>query len=199
MIEAQGRLGPVDAAGRVSPAKQTRLASFVILAHQTSARLLQAVELMPFAKGWRETLTSQYWQEIELIRLLLQATAWTPEITSATGAVRWQTFWSGQAIEVSGKLFTAGPKQSALAAMALCHAVHEVMRLAPLLPPEAAADDPFAAALRQHDQVGEEAMRLQGRLFAPSPFAVGRSEAERALAEKRAAVAALWREFLAGI
>ena len=199
MIEAQGRLGPVDAAGRVSPAKQTRLASFVILAHQTSARLLQAVELMPFAKGWRETLANQYWREIELVRVLLQATAWTPEITSATGAVRWQAFWSGQALEVSGKLFTAGPKQSALAAMALCQAVHGVMRLTPLLPPEAAPDDPFALALKQLDQAGEEALRLRSRLFVPSPFAVGRSQAERVLAEKHAAVTGLWHEFLAGL
>lgn len=199
MIEAAGRLGPLDGSGRIAPPKQTRLASFVILAHQTNARLLQGVELMPFQSAWHEAFHRQYWREIELIQLLLRATAWTPELGGAARAMRWQSFWSGQVLEVTGQVFTAGPERAALTALALGHAVHSVMRLSPLLPEGAAADDAFVAALRRVDEESDRIVEAQASFLAGSPLAGDPAVVEAALADKRAAVDGLWQEFLQGL
>jgi hypothetical protein len=195
MIDIDGRLGPLDG-GRVAPRRQTLVAGFVILARQTEAQLLQGVQLMPFASVWREVFRKQCWRELELVQILMRATRWQPDPARVGQVIGWQRFWSGQVLAVTTQMLTEGPERAGLATIALGHALHSVVRLNPLLPPDAAPDDPFVAALLQVDAAAARLAEEQIRFLEQRPFGLERSEIEAALADKHEAVSGLWREFV---
>jgi hypothetical protein len=197
MMALDGLLGPLDAEGRVAPAKQTRLASFLITAHQANAQLLQGVELIPFETAWHGVFHSQLWREIELVQLLLRVTRWVPDLALAAEAATWQSFWWRQQIEIGATAMRDGAERSAVAATALGHALHSIVRLTPLLPQGAAQDDPFNAALVGADLEAGRMIQAQIRFLKELPFGLDRTEIERLVAEKRDAVSDLWQGFVA--
>lgn len=197
MIALDGLLGPLDAEGRVAAGKQTRLASFLIAAHQANAQLLQGVELVPFETAWHGVFHSQLWRELELVQLLLRVTRWAPDLALAGEAAAWQSFWWRQQLEVGAAALREGAERASVAAIALGHALHSVVRLTPLLAQGAAPQDPFNAALIGADLEAGRMIQAQIRFLKELPFGLERAEIERLVAEKRDAVSELWQGFVA--
>ena len=195
MIDMDGRLGPLDD-GRVAPRKQTLVAGFVIMARQTDAQLLQGLQLVPFTSAWHEVFHQPCWRELELVQLLMRVTRWQQDPAWTVQVLEWQRFWSGQVLAVTMQMLTEGLERAGLATIALGHALHTVVRLAPLLPPGAAADDPFVTALRHVDDEAGRLAEAQVRFLGQRPFGLERAEIEAALAEKHEAVSGLWRKFV---
>lgn len=196
MIALDGLLGPLDASGRVAPEKQTRLASFLITAHQANVQLLQGVELIPFETVWHGVFHSQLWHEIELVQLLLRVTTWVPDLALAGEAAAWQSFWWRQQLEIGTTAMREGAERASVAATALGHALHSVVRLTPLLPQGASPHDPFNAALIGADLEAGRMIQAQIRFLKELPFGLERAEIERLVAEKRDAVSELWQAFV---
>jgi len=196
MIDLDGLLGPLDAEGRVAPGKQTRLASFVIAAHQANAQLLLGVELIPFDSVWHGVFHGQLWHDLELVQLLLRVTRWSPSLALAAEAAEWQSFWWRQQLEIGGLAVREGAARASVAATALGHALYSIVRLTPLLPQGAARDDPFVAALHHADLEAGRMIQAQIRFLKELPFGLDRAAIEALLVEKRDAVDELWQAFV---
>ena len=86
-------LGPLDAASRVPPLQQTRVASFLISAHGALARQLAMSLPGQFKAGWQTELNAQFHREAEILSLLMRATSWVPDFTLPYQMLTWEAAW----------------------------------------------------------------------------------------------------------
>jgi hypothetical protein len=188
-------LGPLDAAGRVPPRQQTRLAAFLVSCHGALARQLAIALAWQTNAAWQTELNTQLYRESEFVSLLLQATSWTLDPELMLLAPLWETAWLPKPVEGIPERAQA----LAIDIAALGHALHGAIRPAALLPESAPVLDPFALALRKIE--GESNRLIQARiLFLKSadllPF---RSTVNAAVESRHAQVRRLWDDMLSGI
>lgn len=174
----------LDAAGRVIPAQQARLGAFLVSAYGALARLgaLQA----PWIGGPAGVaLQAQGFAAAGLVAALLRATVWRPDPWVTMHALAWEGAWL--------------PRPGGMDALALGLAIETVVRPLLLLPPEAARDDAFAAALLLAEAESGRLLQPNLRLLKAMAVEAGRAPVEAAVEARRAAVAALWEELLAAL
>jgi len=133
-------LGPLDAAGRVPPRQQTRVAAFLLSCHGAMARQLALAQSWQMNPAWHAELNAQLFHEAEIVALLPRATSWTidPELLFLLPG--WETSW----LPMPGDGFADRTQAMTIDVVAFGHALHSVVRPAALLPQDAAAQDPFA-------------------------------------------------------
>lgn len=174
----------LDAAGRVTPAQQTRLGVFLVSAYGALARL-GAVQGALAGGPAGVALQAQGYAAAGLVAALLRATAWRTDPWGAMQLPRWEAAWL--------------PRGGALDALALGLAIETVVRPMPLLPPAARADDAFVAALMLAEAESGRLLQPNLRLLKAMVPATPRAAVEDAVERRRAAVAALWQEVIASL
>ncbi len=188
-------LGPLDAAGRVPPRQQTRVAAFLMSCHGAMARQLALAISWQRNPAWHAELNAQLFHEAEIVTLLLRATSWTPDLELLFLLPGWETSW----LPRPGEGTADRTQGMTIDIVALGHAVHSVIRPAALLPQEAAAQDPFALALRRIEFESGRMMQAQ-IMFLKSADLLPLREAVNAAVECRhLQVRKLWQEMLASI
>ena len=182
----------VDAAGRVPPLQQTRIASFLMSAHGAQARRMAMVLPGSVRTAWEAELHGQFCREMETLSLLGRATSWTFDPALALLMWKWELAWGPHKVDGMSDAQQAALVDTA----AFGHALHASIRPAAVLPPEAAPLDPFAAAL--HRVEAESSRLLQAQiLFLKSPhLAAERGAVERAVGFRHSQVHGLWQEML---
>jgi hypothetical protein len=188
-------LSPLDAAGRVAPRQQTRLAAFLISAHGALARQLAAALPLHLRFGWETELHAQFYRETEIVSLLLHATSWTLDPELPLLSLSWEAAWLPKpAVDVAD--LTQG---LLIDTAAFGHALHAAIRPAALLPLEAAPQDPFVVALRRIEFESGRLMQAQ-ILFLKDPKLLPVRAAVTAAVERRhAQVRELWVAMLESI
>ncbi len=195
----RGTLGPLDAAGRVPGIQQTRIGSFLMSVHGAEARLLTAALATPTASlafGMREIeLHAQLSREMEILSLLIRATAWQFDPMLLWMVGRWELAWLPQHVDdvpsmVQGPLIDAA---------AFGYAVHSAIRPAILLPQHVAATDPFAAALRRIETEGSRVVQAQIRFLKSAELAPARDAISAAVDRRHRQVRQLWTELLSSL
>jgi len=188
-------LGPLDAACRVPPLQQTRVASFLISAHGALARQLAMSLPGQFKAGWQTELNAQFHRETEIVSLLMRATSWAPDFTLPFQMLTWEAAWLPKQV--------AGVSDQKLAmtidVAALGHAVHGVIRPAALLPVEASAKDPFAMALRRIEFESSRLIQAQIHFLKSEDLMPVRDAVSSAVEARHRQVRKLWTELLEGI
>ena len=188
-------LGPLDSAGRVPGRQQTRVSAFLISGHGALVRQLAIAVPAHLRFGWETELHAQLYRETEIVSLLLHATSWVPDFELPLLSLQWEACWLPQ--PAAG---VRGLSQGRLIDVAaLGHALHAAVRPVALLPVEAAADDPFALALRRIEFESGRMMQAQ-ILFLKSPQLVAVRDAVDAAVERRhEQVRRLWSAMLDSI
>ncbi len=186
---------PLDSEGRVSPRQQTRVAAFLISAHGALARRFAFTLPLKLESAWQTELNAQFYNDSEIVALLLRATKWTPDLALGYMAVSWEAAWLPASV-------VGIPDHSLALAVdlaTLAHAVHAGIRPAALLPTEADANDPFTMALRRVEF--ESGRLLQAQiLFLKGPDLFPFRDAVNAAVEQRhQQVRELWDAMLEGI
>lgn len=171
----------LDAQGRVEPPQQARLGAFLVSAYGALARLGMA-QGMWLGGPPGVALQAQGFAAAGLVAALLRATAWRPDPWVAMQLPRWEAEWL--------------PRAGATDALALGLAIETVVRPLPLLPPEAAPDDAFAAALRLAEAESGRLLQPNLRLLKAMVPTTPREEVEAVVEARRAGVAALWASLL---
>ncbi|MBW7973890.1 hypothetical protein [Bradyrhizobium sp. BR 10289] len=187
--------GPLDANGRVPARQQTRVASFLISAHGALARRFALALPLRLESAWQTELNAQFYNESEIVSLLLRATSWTPDLALGYLATAWETTWFPAAVD-------GFPDQSLALAVDLAtfaHAVHAGIRPAALLPVEANANDPFVMALRRVEFESGRLLQAQIIFLKGESLVPFRDAVSSALERRHAEVRKLWREMLASI
>jgi hypothetical protein len=187
-------LGPLDSEGRVPASQQTRVAAFLISGHSALARQLAVAVPPRLHAGWQTELHAQLYREAEIVSLLLRATSWVPDFAIPWLAMSWETAWLP-------KPATAGDGSEGLMIdmAALGHALHAAIRPAALLPVEAAAQDPFAVALRRIEFESSRLMQAQIMFLKDPGLLPVRSDVNAAVERRHAQVRELWSALLEGI
>ena len=188
-------LGPLDAAGRVPPQQQARVAAFLISAHGALARQLVMALPGQLKAGWQTELNAQLHRETEIVSLLMRATAWVPDFTLPYHALTWEAAWLPKPV--------AGVSDQKLAITidiaALGHAVHGVIRPAALLPVESSAEDPFVIALRRIEFESSRLIQAQIHFLKSDELKPVRDAVSAAVEGRHRQVRKLWSELLEGI
>ena len=187
--------GPLDADGRVPARQQTRVASFLISAHGALGRRFALALPLRLESAWQTELNAQFYNESEIVSLLLRATSWTPDLALGYLAAAWETAWFPAAVD-------GIPDQSLALAVdlaTLAHAVHAGIRPAALLPVEANANDPFVMALRRAEFESGRLLQAQIIFLKGERLVPFRDAVSSALERRHAEVRKLWREMLASI
>jgi hypothetical protein len=188
-------LGPLDAAARVPPRQQTRVAAFLMSCHGAMARQLALAVACQMNPAWHAELNAQLFHEAEIVALLLRATSWTSDPELLFLLPGWERSWlprpsEGIADRTQGMTIDT---------VALGHALHSVMRPADLLPQEAAAQDPFTLALRRIEFESGRVMQAQIMFLKGVDLLPLRKTVNAAVEARHVQVRKLWREMLAGI
>ena len=174
----------LDAAGRVVPAQQARLGAFLVSAYGGLARL-GAMQGLWLGGPAGVALQAQGFAAAGLVAALLRATAWRPDPWVALHAAAWEGAWL--------------PRPGAADALALGLAIETVVRPLPLLPPGAAQDDAFAAALLLAEAEAGRLLQPNLRLLKAMAAEGSRGAIEDVVEARRAQVAALWSALLAAL
>ncbi len=188
-------LGPLDAAGRVPPRQQTRVAAFLISAHGALARQFALTLPRQFGAGWQTETNAQLYREAETVSLLLRATSWVSDLTLPLLLPSWEMAWLPKPLDgIPDRI-----QGLTIDITALAHAIHATIRPAALLPADTSAHDPFAMALRRIEF--ESGLLIQAQiLFLKSadllPF---RAAVNLALETRHQQVRKSWIEMLEGI
>ncbi|WP_065755670.1 hypothetical protein [Bradyrhizobium paxllaeri] len=188
-------LGPLDAAGRVPPLQQTRIAAFLISAHGALARQLAVALPGQLKAGWQTELNAQLHRETEIVSLLIRATSWLPEFTLPLHALTWEAAWLPKPVTGVADLRQAMTIDIA----ALGHAVHGAIRPAALLPVEASAEDPFVMALRRIEFESSRLIQAQIHFLKSEDLRPMRDAVSAAVEGRHRQVGKLWAELLEGI
>jgi hypothetical protein len=188
-------LGPLDAAGRVPPHQQTRVAAFLVSAHGALARQLAMALPGQFKAGWQTELNAQLHRELEIVSLLMRATSWVPDFTLPSRALAWEAGWLPQTV--------AGIDDPKLAVTvdlaALGHSVHGAIRPAALLPIDASSQDPFAMALRRIEFESSRLIQAQIHFLKGDELKPMRDAVSAAVEGRHRQVRKLWDELLESI
>jgi hypothetical protein len=188
-------LGPLDAAGRVPARQQTRIASFLMSGHGALARQLAIAVPAHLRFGWQTEMHAQLYRETEVVSLLMHATSWVPDFEIPLLCLSWEAAWLPKPVEE----IEDRNKGLLVDNAALGHALHAAIRPAALLPLEAAAEDPFALALRRIEFESSRMMQAQ-ILFLKSAQLLDVRDAVNAAVERRhAEVRRLWSALLESI
>jgi hypothetical protein len=187
--------GPLDSDGRVPPLQQTRVAAFIVSAHGALARRLAFALPLRMESAWQTELNAQFYNESEIVSLLVRATSWTPDPALAYLAVAWEAAWFPAPVD-------GIPDHSLALAVdlaALAHAIHAGIRPAALLPLEANAGDPFVMALRRVEFESGRLLQAQILFLKGESLLSVREAVSAALERRHADVRKLWREMLQSI
>jgi hypothetical protein len=188
-------LGPLDAARRVPPTQQTRIAAFLLSCHGAMARQLALALSWQVNPAWHPELNTQLFHEAEIVALLLRATSWTLDPELLFLLPMWEAAWLPRPSEG-----TADRTQGVtIDIVALGHALHSVIRPAALLPQETAAQDPFALALRKIEFESGRMMQAQIMFLKGADLLPLRNAVNAAVEGRHLQVRKLWQEMLAGI
>jgi hypothetical protein len=188
-------LGPLDSDGRVPARQQTRVAAFLISAHGALGRRFALALPLRLESAWQTELNAQFYNESEIVSLLLRATSWVPDFPLGYMAASWETAWFPASVE-------GVPDHSLALAVdlaTLAHAVHAGIRPAALLPLEANANDPFVMALRRVEFESGRLLQAQIMFLKGESLVPFRDAVSAALERRHAAVRKLWREMLLGV
>jgi hypothetical protein len=185
-------LGPLDSDGRVPPWQQSRVSAFLISAHGALARRFALSLPMRLESAWQTELNAQFYNESEIVSLLMRATAWAPDLALGHLAPLWEIAWFPERIR--------GLSDPALAAAidlaTLAHAVHAGIRPAALLPVEANANDTFVMALRRVEFESGRLLQAQIMFLKGDSLVPFRDSVTAALERRHVQVRKLWREML---
>lgn len=187
--------GPLESDGRVPARQQTRVASFLISAHGALGRRFALALPVRLESAWQTELNAQFYNESEIVSLLLRATSWTPDLALGYLAAAWETAWFPSPAE-------GIPDPSLALAVdlaALAHAVHAGIRPAALLPVEANPNDPFAMALRRVEFESGRLLQAQIMFLKGESLVPFRDAVSAALERRHAEVRRLWREMLESV
>lgn len=188
-------LGPLDAAGRVPPHQQTRVAAFLVSAHGALARQLAIALPSQFKAGWQTELNAQLHREMEIVSLLMRATSWVPDFTLPSRALAWEAAWLPQSVPG-----VDDPKLAVTIDLAaLGHSVHGAIRPAALLPVEASSEDPFAMALRRIEFESSRLIQAQIHFLKSEELKAMREAVRAAVEGRHRQVRKLWDELLESI
>jgi hypothetical protein len=145
------------------------------------------------ARRLQTELHAQLYREVEIVRCCF-ALSWVPDFAIPWLAMSWETAWLP-------KPATAGDCSEGLMIdmAALGHALHAAIRPAALLPVEAAAQDPFAVALRRIEFESSRLMQAQIMFLKDPGLLPVRSDVNAAVERRHAQVRELWSALLEGI
>jgi hypothetical protein len=188
-------LGPLDAAGRVPPRQQTRVAAFLLSCHGAMARQLGLVLSWQMNPAWHAELNAQFFHQAEIVALLLRATSWTPDPELLFLLPGWEASW----LPRPGNGIADRAQGTTIDIVALGHALHSVIRPAALLPQETAAQDPFALALRRIEFESSRMMQAQIMFLKGADLLPLREAVTAAVESRHLQVRKLWHDMLAGI
>lgn len=187
--------GPLDSEGRVPARQQTRVAAFLVSAHGALARRFAFALPVKLESAWQTELNAQFYNESEIVSLLMRATSWAPDFALAYMAAAWEAAWFPAPVE-------GIPDHSLALAVdlaTLAHAVHAGIRPAALLPTEANADDPFVMALRRIEFESGRLLQAQILFLKGESLVPHRDAVTAALERRHADVRRLWREMLQSV
>jgi len=191
--------GPLDAAGRVPPLQQTRIAAFLLSAHGAEARLLGSALAGDVAGAglgpWQIELHGQLCRELEIVSLLGRATSWQPDPMLTWLLWRWELAWLPQPL--SGLADPA--KGPAIDGAAFGYALHTAIRPAIMLPPELPATDPFGLALRRIETESGRIVQAQVRFLKDPGLTPMRDAIEAAVERRHSQLRNLWTGLLADL
>jgi hypothetical protein len=188
-------LGPLDSDGRVPPQQQTRIGAFLISAHGALGRRFALSLPLRLEFAWQTELNAQFYNESEIVSLLMRATSWAPDLALGYLAATWEMAWFPAPVE-------GIPDPSLAAAVdlaTLAHAVHAGIRPAVLLPLEANANDPFVMALRRVEFESGRLLQAQIMFLKGENLVPFRDSVSAALERRHTQVRKLWREMLQGV
>jgi hypothetical protein len=188
-------LGPLDAAGRVPPRQQTRIAAFLLSSHGAMARQLALALSWQMNPAWHAELNAQFFHEAEIVTLLPRATSWTPDPELLFLLPMWETSW----LPRPSKGITDRTHGITIDIVALGHALHSVIRPAALLPQETTAQDPFALALRKIEFESGRVLQAQIMFLKSADLLPLRNTVTAAVEGRHLQIRKLWREMLAAI
>jgi hypothetical protein len=185
-------LGPMDSEGRVPPLQQTRVAAFLISAHGALGRQFALALPLRLESAWQTELNAQFYNQAEIVSLLMRATSWTPDVALGYFTMSWETAWLPAPIE--------GIADHSLALAAdlatLAHAVHASIRPAALLPANPNDHDPFVMALQRIEFESSRLLQAQILFLKGERLVPFREFVSVALERRHAQVRKLWREML---
>lgn len=188
-------LGPLDPEGRAPPQQQTRIAAFLISAHGALGRRFALSLPLRLESAWQTELNAQFYNEAEIVSLLMRATSWAPDLALGYSAASWEMAWFPAPVD--------GVSDHALAAAVdlatLAHAVHAGIRPAALLPLEANANDPFVMALRRVEFESGRLLQAQIMFLKGESLVPLRDSVSAALERRHTEVRKLWRDMLQSI
>ena len=188
-------LGPVDAAGRVPPRQQTRVAAFLVSCHGAMARQLAIALAWQTNAAWHTELNAQLYRESEFVSLLLRAASWTPDPELMFLLPSWEAAWLPRPVDGVPERVQALTIDIA----ALGHALHGVIRPAALLPDSVPLLDPFALALRKIELESNRLIQTQILFLKSADLLPFRSAVNAAVENRHAQVRKLWDDMLSGI
>jgi hypothetical protein len=188
-------LGPLDAAGRVPPRQQTRVAAFLVSCHGAMARQLAIALAWQTNAAWRTELNAQFYRESEFVSLLLRAASWTPDPELMFLLPSWEAAWLPRPVDGIPERVEALTIDIA----ALGHALHGVIRPAALLPDSVPLLDPFALALRKIELESNRLIQAQILFLKSADLLPFRSAVNAAVENRHAQVRKLWDDMLSGI
>jgi hypothetical protein len=188
-------LGPLDAAGRVPPWQQTRVAAFLMSGHGAMARQLTLALAWQTNAAWQAELNTQFYRESEIVSLLMRTTCWVPDPELMFLLPSWETAWLPSPVGGIAEQAQGFPIDIA----ALGHALHSAIRPGALLPEAAPMQDPFALALRKIEFESGRAMQAQILLLKSADLLPIRDAVTAAVERRHLQVRKLWDDMLAGI
>lgn len=185
-------LGPLDSDGRVPPQEQTRIAAFLISAHGALGRRFALSLPLKLESAWQTELNAQFYNESEIVSLLMRATSWAPDIALGYMATSWEMAWfPAPADGISDHTLALAVDLATLA-----HAVHAGIRPAALLPLDANANDPFVMALRRVEFESGRLLQAQILFLKGENLLPFRDAVSAALERRHTQVRRLWRDML---
>lgn len=187
--------GSLDSEGRVPPRQQTRVAAFLVSAHGALGRRFAFALPLRLESAWQTELNAQFYNESEIVSLLMRATSWAPDLGLGYMAACWEAAWFPAPVE-------GIPDRSMALAVdlaTLAHAVHAGIRPAALLPVEANANDPFVMALRRVEFESGRLLQAQILFLKAETLVPFRDAVSTALERRHAEVRRLWREMLQSV
>jgi hypothetical protein len=188
-------LGPLDFDGRVPPRQQTRVAAFLVSAHGALGRRFALALPLKLESAWQTELNAQFYNEAEIVSLLLRATSWAPDIALGYMAASWEAAWFPAPVEGISDHSPALAVDLATQA----HAVHAGIRPAALLPAEANANDPFVMALRRIELESGRLLQAHILFLKRESLVPFRGAVSAALERRHAEMRKLWREMLQSV
>ena len=188
-------LGPLDTVGGIPARQQTRISAFLVSAHGALARQLAVAMPLHLRFGWEAELHAQFYRETEIVSLLVHATSWIPDAELPLLGLSWETAWLPKSAPDVGDW----NKGLLIDTAAFGHALHAAIRPAALLPPAAAAQDPFVVALRRIEFESSRLMQAQILFLKSSQLLPVRDAVNAAVEYRHAQVRELWEAMLAGI